>query len=76
MHVDVDVRTTVWVPYCDKVWQNGSTPLHSAAGNGQLETCKLLLEMKADVNAKDQVRQLQHPWINQLIYEGVNDSGR
>ena len=31
----------------------GETPLHWAAGNGQVETVKLLLEAKASVTVKD-----------------------
>lgn len=34
----------------------GDTPLHEAAGAGNLEICKFLLEAKADVNATDNTK--------------------
>jgi ankyrin repeat protein len=37
------------------ILQDGSTPVFRAAENGQTQTLALLLENKADVNAKDQV---------------------
>jgi hypothetical protein len=30
-----------------------STPLHEASENGHFETCRLLISLKADVNARD-----------------------
>lgn len=39
--------------------QTKRTPLHLAAGNGQLDVCNSLLNMKADVNATDIVRSLR-----------------
>ena len=33
--------------------EQGGTPLHEAAGNGQIEFAKLLLDHGANVNAKD-----------------------
>ena len=37
--------------------QYGSTSLHLALHNGHAELCKLLLGAKADVKAKDMVRE-------------------
>lgn len=36
--------------------QTGTTPLHIAASDGQLEIVKLLLKNKADANCQDNVR--------------------
>ena len=36
--------------------QDGDTPLHHASSSGHTELCKLLLRAKADVEAKDKVR--------------------
>ena len=36
--------------------QDGNTPLHHASSRGHTELCKLLLRAKADVEAKDKVR--------------------
>jgi ankyrin repeat protein len=37
------------------LFQEKRTPLHWSAGNGRKETCALLIEAKADVNAIDKV---------------------
>ena len=36
--------------------QDGNTPLHYASSHGHTELCALLLRAKADVEAKDKVR--------------------
>ncbi len=38
---------------CFLVFRYGWTPLHNSASNGELETCRLLLQSNADVAAKD-----------------------
>ncbi|RWS27838.1 ion channel nompc-like protein [Leptotrombidium deliense] len=43
----------------DAMTLNKQTPLHLAAENGQLEVCKTLLQMRADINATD--NQAQNP---------------
>ncbi len=45
-----------------KAWHDGSTPLHYAAADGNLELVKLLIESGADVNAKiDRARGVSSP---------------
>jgi ankyrin repeat protein len=38
---------------CFLVYREGWTPLHDSASEGQLETCRLLLQSNADVAAKE-----------------------
>lgn len=40
--------------------QSKKTPLHLAAGEGRLEVCKILLDLKADTNALDDVSVREH----------------
>jgi hypothetical protein len=38
---------------CFLVFRNGKTPLHRSASEGQLETCRLLLQSNAYVDSKE-----------------------
>lgn len=39
------------------------TPLHYAAQNGRLETCQLLIDKGADVDARSEVSVLMYPLV-------------
>jgi len=45
----------VYLPCMSHITQNGSTPLHLASGEGELDCVRLLLDRGADIEAKSNV---------------------
>jgi len=54
------------------VSQYGMTPLHAAAIGGHLEVARLLLEVGADITAKDEVGERRVGGDGQRIRESID----